>query len=260
MQERCESLAGVLSTWIGQQAPGERILDRGRARAEAPRHPGERPLDVGPTLRATLFDRVPTCVLTSATLSVGTPPRFDFLKTRMGPDLVPDLAARQPVRLREPGDHPPPAQPARPLRRARRVRADGHPGDPRYLERTHGKAFVLFTSTKMLANAARELTPWFARRNIALFAQGDGMPRSKMVEAFKADVDSVLFGVDSFWQGIDVPGEALSNVVIVRLPFSVPSHPLLEPASRRSAGAGGTRSSSTRSPRRSSSSSRGSGA
>jgi ATP-dependent DNA helicase DinG len=54
------------------------------------------------------------------------------------------------------------------------------------------------------------------------------MPRSKMVEAFKADVDSVIFGADSFWHGVDVPGEALSNVIIVRLPFSVPSHPLLE--------------------------------
>jgi len=54
------------------------------------------------------------------------------------------------------------------------------------------------------------------------------MPRSKMVEAFKSDVDSVIFGADSFWQGVDVPGEALSNVIIVRLPFSVPSHPLLE--------------------------------
>ena len=54
------------------------------------------------------------------------------------------------------------------------------------------------------------------------------MPRSKMVEAFKADVNSVIFGADSFWQGVDVPGEALSNVIIVRLPFSVPSHPLLE--------------------------------
>ncbi len=54
------------------------------------------------------------------------------------------------------------------------------------------------------------------------------MPRSKMVEAFKADVNSVLFGADSFWQGVDVPGEALSNVIIVRLPFRVPSHPLLE--------------------------------
>ncbi len=54
------------------------------------------------------------------------------------------------------------------------------------------------------------------------------MPRSKMVDAFKADVNSVIFGVDSFWQGVDVPGEALSNVIITRLPFSVPSHPLLE--------------------------------
>ena len=87
---------------------------------------------------------------------------------------------------------------------------------------------MLFTSYKMLDAAARALTPWLARRNIALFAQSDGMPRSKMVEAFKADVDSVIFGADSFWQGVDVPGEALSNVIIVRLPFSVPSHPLLE--------------------------------
>ena len=54
------------------------------------------------------------------------------------------------------------------------------------------------------------------------------MPRSKMVDAFKADVNSVIFGADSFWQGVDVPGEALSNVIITRLPFSVPSHPLLE--------------------------------
>ena len=80
----------------------------------------------------------------------------------------------------------------------------------------------------MLEAAARTLAPWFAERNIALFAQTDGMPRSKMVEAFKADVDSVIFGADSFWQGVDVPGEALSNVIIVRLPFSVPDRPLLE--------------------------------
>ena len=99
---------------------------------------------------------------------------------------------------------------------------------PHYLEKTNGKAFVLFTSTKMLENAARTLTPWFAERNIALYAQTDGMPRSKMVEAFKADVNSVIFGADSFWQGVDVPGEALSNVIIVRLPFSVPDRPLLE--------------------------------
>jgi ATP-dependent DNA helicase DinG len=103
------------------------------------------------------------------------------------------------------------------------IRAVAH-----YLERTHGKAFVLFTSYKMLEATARALTPWLARRNILLLSQGDGMPRSKMVDAFKADVNSVIFGVESFWQGVDVPGEALSNVIITRLPFSVPTHPLLE--------------------------------
>ena len=61
-----------------------------------------------------------------------------------------------------------------------------------------------------------------------LYSQSDGMPRSKMVEAFKADVDSVIFGTSSFWQGVDVPGEALSNVIIVKLPFAVPDRPLLE--------------------------------
>ena len=55
-----------------------------------------------------------------------------------------------------------------------------------------------------------------------------GMPRSTMLERFKEDVDSVLFGTDSFWQGVDVPGAALSNVIITRLPFAVPDHPLIE--------------------------------
>jgi ATP-dependent DNA helicase DinG len=58
--------------------------------------------------------------------------------------------------------------------------------------------------------------------------QGTGTPRSTMLEKFKDDVDSVLFGTDSFWQGVDVPGEALSNVIITRLPFAVPDHPLIE--------------------------------
>jgi ATP-dependent DNA helicase DinG len=99
---------------------------------------------------------------------------------------------------------------------------------PHYLEKTGGRAFVLFTSYRMLEEASRVLAPWFAERNIRLFSQGEGMPRSKMIEAFKLDVESVIFGAESFWQGVDVPGEALSNVIIVRLPFSVPDHPLLE--------------------------------
>jgi ATP-dependent DNA helicase DinG len=69
---------------------------------------------------------------------------------------------------------------------------------------------------------------FFNQLGVACFVQGTGTPRSAMLEKFKDDVDSVLFGTDSFWQGVDVPGEALSNVIITRLPFAVPDHPLIE--------------------------------
>ncbi len=72
------------------------------------------------------------------------------------------------------------------------------------------------------------MQPIFDRLGIACYIQGTGTPRSLMLEKFKEDIDSVLFGTDSFWQGVDVPGEALSNVIITRLPFAVPDHPLIE--------------------------------
>jgi ATP-dependent DNA helicase DinG len=225
---RCRALANEISAWL-QQAASDNIYwveleNKSRTRIKL----ASAPLDVGPTLRRVLFDKVQTCVLTSATLCVGAPPRFDFLKSRLGLTCAETLAlgspfdyARQvtvylPRNLPDPADQPD-------LFERGAIRAIAH-----YLEQTQGKAFVLFTSYKMLEAAARALTPWLARRNIALFAQSDGMPRSKMVEAFKADINSVIFGADTFWQGVDVPGEALSNVIITRLPFSVPSHPLLE--------------------------------
>ena len=228
MQDRCDALAMSLASWLGQKVADSVYWIEVEGTSRRRVNLASAPLDIGSTLRQALFDRVPTCVLTSATLCVGSPPRFDFLKARLG------LTACEGVPLGSPFDYPrqvtihlprglpdPSEHPDEFERRA--IRAI-----PRYLEKTSGRAFVLFTSHRMLENAARELSPWFARHHIALHAQCDGMPRSKMVEAFKADVDSVIFGAESFWQGIDVPGEALSNVIIVRLPFSVPSHPLLE--------------------------------
>ncbi len=97
-----------------------------------------------------------------------------------------------------------------------------------FIQQTHGKAFVLFTSYRLMQDVAERMQPFFDRLGIALFVQGTGTPRSTMLEKFKEDVDSVLFGTDSFWQGVDVPGEALSNVIITRLPFAVPDHPLIE--------------------------------
>ena len=78
----------------------------------------------------------------------------------------------------------------------------------RYVARTEGRAFVLFTSYEMMRRAAAALTPWLVEQNLALYSQADGTPRTQMIEQFKANPRGVLFGVDSFWQGVDVPGDA----------------------------------------------------
>jgi ATP-dependent DNA helicase DinG len=97
-----------------------------------------------------------------------------------------------------------------------------------FVKLTHGKAFVLFTNFKLMLDLGESMAPFFNQLGIDCHIQGTGTPRSLMLEKFKDDVDSVLFGTDSFWQGVDVPGEALSNVIITRLPFAVPDHPLIE--------------------------------
>jgi len=97
-----------------------------------------------------------------------------------------------------------------------------------FIRQTHGKAFVLFTNYRLMQEVAERMQPFFDEIGLACFVQGTGVPRSTMLEEFKQDTDSVLFGTDSFWQGVDVPGVALSNVIITRLPFAVPDHPLIE--------------------------------
>jgi ATP-dependent DNA helicase DinG len=97
-----------------------------------------------------------------------------------------------------------------------------------FVKQTHGKAFVLFTNFKLMLELGEQMEPFFENLGVKCFVQGTGTPRSLMLEKFKDDVDSVLFGTDSFWQGVDVPGESLSNVIITRLPFAVPDHPLIE--------------------------------
>lgn len=97
-----------------------------------------------------------------------------------------------------------------------------------FVRLTHGKAFVLFTNFKLMQEMGDRLKGFFEDLGLDCLVQGTGIPRTLMLEKFKTDVDSVLFGTDSFWQGVDVPGEALSNVIITRLPFAVPDHPLIE--------------------------------
>ena len=97
-----------------------------------------------------------------------------------------------------------------------------------FVKRTHGKAIVLFTNSRLMREMGERMRPFFDSMGLECHVQGTGTPRSAMLEKFKVDVDSVLFGTDSFWTGVDVQGESLSNVIITRLPFAVPDHPLIE--------------------------------
>ena len=97
-----------------------------------------------------------------------------------------------------------------------------------YVEETDGGAFVLFTNVSQMRRATDAFTSTLAKKNYPFFSQSDGTPRSVMVQRFKESERSVLFGVDSFWQGVDVPGATLRNVIIVKFPFLAPDQPLIE--------------------------------
>lgn len=98
----------------------------------------------------------------------------------------------------------------------------------KYLRFTNGGAFVLFTSYKMLIEAANLLRPRIEEMGLPMLVQGQGAPRKLLLERFRTSENAVLFGTSSFWQGIDVRGEILRNVIIVKLPFAVPDEPVIE--------------------------------
>ncbi|MFH1226708.1 MAG: ATP-dependent DNA helicase [Planctomycetota bacterium] len=97
-----------------------------------------------------------------------------------------------------------------------------------YLGLTNGRAFVLFTSYDLMNRVHDRINNRLAQKGMPVYIQGKSMPRHQMLEKFKKNVGSVIFGADSFWQGVDVPGEALENIIITKLPFMVPSTPLIE--------------------------------
>jgi ATP-dependent DNA helicase DinG len=185
------------------------------------------PLNVGEDIRKTLLDVYDSVVMTSATLSCdgGGSSGFDFFTGRVGLEDFDTLKLGSPfdyhkqVTLYIEKDLPDPNKPD--------FVDSASAAIEKYVAKTTGRAFVLFTSYDMLNKVAAKSTAWFAEHDYNFLRQGGRFDRSALLKRFTAHSNSVLFGTDSFWQGVDVPGEALSNVIIVKLPFAVPNHPLV---------------------------------
>lgn len=185
------------------------------------------PVEVGPILREHLYNAIPSVIMASATLATGKDD-FSFFRSRIG------LTEGRDIRLGSPFNYETQTRlilstnMADPSVDAKRFELQCCERIQRHLLETHGRAFVLFTSYSMMQFCADRLTGWLAQHDLSLYCQGRALPRSAMLERFRGDERAVLFGTDSFWQGVNVPGDALQNVIIPRLPFSVPDHPLLE--------------------------------
>lgn len=226
--ERCSSLGDGLHSWLTQQAEGDSVfwVEVSRGRNQRVKMVNA-PIDVGPVLRDELFNQANTVILTSATLAVGDQD-FSFTRSRLGLNQCEELKLGSPFNYREqvrlilPVPMPDPGEAPAEYESAVSERLK------QYIEQTDGHAFALFTSYKMMKHCADRISGWLQEQNLALYLQGEGLPRSLMLEKFRNNPRGVLFGTDSFWQGIDVPGDALTNVIITKLPFSVPDHPLLE--------------------------------
>lgn len=218
-----EAGAGI-SSFLDQPVPGNAYwIEVGEGRGAAIVLCAA-PVEVGPLIGARLFHGGSTTVMTSATLSIDG--STEYFQERVGGAGVTSLLLDSPfdfgrsMTVALANGIAPPDDPAFPSALPLWIRSA--------VERSRGRALVLFTSTVLMRSCAGALKGDLEERGIRLLVQGEDRLRDELLEEFRRDIPSVLFGLDSFWTGVDVPGEALEHVVITRLPFAVPNHPLIE--------------------------------
>lgn len=222
---RLRSARAGLTDFLSQSDPGHVYWVERTGRTTNWHSLHAAPVAVAPLLGRLLFREGGTAVMTSATLSVGSA-ELDYFRGRVGALEVPSL------QLGSPFDY------SRQMT-LHLVRKMPEPRDAGYEEAlaswishftgaSRARAFVLFTSHKTMQAVASRMEGFFEEKGWKLLVQGTGLSRSRMLEAFREGGESVLFGTDSFWTGVDLPGEALSSVIITRLPFATPDHPLTE--------------------------------
>jgi len=207
--------------WIERRAAGGvRNLARGHAHPAFHTHLQATPIDVSELLTTTLFDSYSSVILTSATLTVSG--GFEHIRSRLGLASARELVVPSHFNygsqalLYLPPNIPDPREPDFFEQAVERIR--------RVLEITRGRAFCLFTSYAQMRNVHDRL---LAELPYPLLLHGTA-PRHVLLQQFRETPNAVLFGTSSFWQGVDVQGEQLSCVIIDRLPFAVPTDPVVE--------------------------------
>lgn len=225
---RCSELIKELDSFLLQKLEGHIYWVEGSGAGRKTIHLRSAPLDVGPDIRRCLFDKFGSVVMTSATLSSdgsNEASGFEFFAGRIG---LEDFEA---LKLGSPFDYKEQVkmyiEKSMPDPNEEKFVPAAVEAVKKYLLQTEGRAFLLFTSYEMLERMSAEINQWLAENKIELLQQASRVDRSSLLKYFKTGKRKVLFGTDSFWQGVDVPGEALSNVIIVRLPFAVPDRPLI---------------------------------
>jgi len=228
--DRADEQAGIVQLLVSQTAEDHAYwVTRREARGRPAVTLASAPINVAPIVRNLLFDEVNSAVLTSATLATSRAGRhgFDYLRARLGLEEGKELLLASPFNYR----------------RQARLHVETRLGDPNdlrgfvpaaceairyYIHKSQGRCFVLFTSYAMLEAAAERLEGFLQDNDYDLLVQGRHLPRGLMLKRFRRSRRGVLLGTMSFWQGVDVAGEALSNVIITKLPFAVPDAPLVE--------------------------------
>src|SRR5258706_985520 len=181
------------------------------------------PLSVGPLIEKYLWHEKRSVILTSATLTAHG--EFQYLRNTLGADEADEM------QLGSPYDY----ESAALLYIANDIPEPNQNGYQQILDKsimntakaTSGRMLVLFTSYAALKKTSQAITGPLAREEIYVYEQGDGASPNALLESFKATERAVLLGTKSFWEGVDVPGDSLSIVVITKLPFDVPTDPLI---------------------------------
>lgn len=235
--ETADALAGLIAQdenehvyWYTKHMPRTSSGSRGRKKpAKEIVTLASSPINVAPILKQVLFDNVRSVILTSATLATarGNQHGFEYIRKRLGLDDGREVLLASPFNYRKQA----------------KLYIESKLGNPNYLQefvpaagdaicyyvnKSQGRCFVLATSYKLLNALAEQIEPWCDDNDYELLVQGRKIQRTAMLERFRQRERCVLIGTMSFWQGVDVAGESLKNVVITKLPFAVPDSPVIE--------------------------------